>query len=96
MVLAAKKTRVESERGASIDADLTEAGFYASYDWCLNPRLTVDDQLRRLGEELQHGASLAPGWQRGEFLAVTEPKEVDPRAGEVPLHLGAVGPIADV
>ena len=47
MVLAAKKTRVESERGASIDADLTEAGFYASYDWCLNPRLTLEDQLGR-------------------------------------------------
>ena len=66
MVLAAKKTRVESERGASIHADLSEAGFYEKYDWCLNPRLTLDDQLHRLGEEVRHGAGLSPGWQRGE------------------------------
>src|SRR5437867_3045939 len=66
MVPAADQTCVESRRPTGWCTDAAEAGFYARYSWCLNPLLTLDDQLRRLGEELEHAVSLSAGWQRDE------------------------------
>ena len=43
-----------------------EEAFYARYDWCLNPILTVGQLLQRLQEEVEAAPGLAPAWQREE------------------------------
>ena len=40
--------------------------FYARYDWCLNPALSLRDLFLRLREELDRWDDLAAGWQRDE------------------------------
>jgi hydroxymethylpyrimidine pyrophosphatase-like HAD family hydrolase len=49
-----------------VGTDGTEAGFYASYEWCLNPILSVRDLVRRLGEETARTRSVSVAWQRDE------------------------------
>src|SRR6266571_2481551 len=66
MVPTADGTRVESRRRTAWCTDPAETGFYARYEWCLNPLVTLDDQLHRLSEELEYAASLPAGWQRDE------------------------------
>jgi len=66
MVRAASSTAVEREQRRAGVTDSGEARFYTRYGWCLNPLLTLEDQLGRLGEELEHAASLPAGWQRDE------------------------------
>ena len=43
-----------------------EEAFYARYDWCLNPILTVGQLLQRLQEEVTAAPGLAAAWQREE------------------------------
>src|SRR6266571_4250673 len=52
----------------TLPTDSGDAGFFAGYSWCLNPILTLDDQVVRLGEELHRIAGLAAGWQRDECV----------------------------
>ena len=66
MVRAASSTAVARERRPAGLTDSGEARFYARYGWCLNPLLTLEHQLGRLGEELEHAARLPAGWQRDE------------------------------
>ena len=40
--------------------------FYQSYDWCLNPYLTVGEAILHLGEELDKLSIVPDGWQIGE------------------------------
>jgi hydroxymethylpyrimidine pyrophosphatase-like HAD family hydrolase len=66
MVPAANRNRAASARRAGGQVDPAEASFYGRYAWCLNPLLTFDDQLRKLGEELEYAATARPSWQRDE------------------------------
>ena len=43
-----------------------ELEFYQSYDWCLNPHLTVGEAVRHLGEEIDKLSILPNSWQIGE------------------------------
>ena len=43
-----------------------ELEFYQSYDWCLNPYLTVNEAIRHLRGELDRLAIVPNGWQIGE------------------------------
>jgi hydroxymethylpyrimidine pyrophosphatase-like HAD family hydrolase len=43
-----------------------ELAFYQSYDWCLNPYLTVNEAVGRLRDELDRLALVADGWQLSE------------------------------
>ena len=43
-----------------------EEAFYARYDWCLNPILTVGQLLQRLEEEVEAAPGPAAAWQREE------------------------------
>jgi hydroxymethylpyrimidine pyrophosphatase-like HAD family hydrolase len=54
------------EAGSECIAGLTEADFYAPYDWCLNPILSLGELFQRLGEELGRYESLRVDWQREE------------------------------
>src|SRR5207249_11431367 len=54
------------EAGSQCIAGLTEADFYALYDWCLNPILSLGELLQRLGDELDRYESLRVHWQREE------------------------------
>src|SRR5437879_9275443 len=54
------------EAGSECIAGLTEADFYAPYDWCLNPILSLGGLFQRLGEELDRYKSLRVDWQREE------------------------------
>ena len=38
-----------------------ELEFYQSYDWCLNPYVTVNEAIAHLGEEVDK-LSVVPGW----------------------------------
>ena len=64
--LAANRTGVESDRRTGRHTDPAEDSFYARYEWCLNPLLTLEDQLSRLGDELEYAASLPSDWRREE------------------------------
>lgn len=44
----------------------TGEAFFASYDWCLNPVLSVRDVVQRADEESRRYGSLEPAWQREE------------------------------
>ncbi|HVH31811.1 MAG TPA: HAD hydrolase family protein [bacterium] len=44
----------------------SEREFYAFYDWCLNPILSVRELFRRLTEELNRHGDLRVDWQRHE------------------------------
>lgn len=43
-----------------------ELQFYQSYDWCLNPYLTVNEAIRHLHDELTRLAVAPEGWQIDE------------------------------
>ncbi len=43
-----------------------ELEFYQSYDWCLNPFLTVNEAISRLRGELDRLAIVPKGWQKSE------------------------------
>jgi hydroxymethylpyrimidine pyrophosphatase-like HAD family hydrolase len=43
-----------------------ELEFYQSYDWCLNPYLTVSDAISHLREEVDKLSLVPNGWQSGE------------------------------
>jgi len=45
---------------------ISDAEFYESYDWCLNPILTLDDLRKRIREELDRRESVDTPWQREE------------------------------
>lgn len=47
--------------------DPADGDFFARYAWCLNPILTLADQLRRLDEELRASRDAAPGWRAEEY-----------------------------
>src|SRR2546427_13310710 len=66
MVLAAPRPRFESDRRTGGNPHRLDASFYARYEWCLNPLLTLEDQLSRLGDELEYAASLPSDWRREE------------------------------
>ena len=68
MVSVANRPQIWSEGQTRGYPDSGEASFYDRHEWCLNPLLTLEDQLTRLGEELDHARSLAPGWQRDECV----------------------------
>jgi hydroxymethylpyrimidine pyrophosphatase-like HAD family hydrolase/orotate phosphoribosyltransferase len=44
----------------------SEREFYASYEWCLNPILSVRELFHRLTEEMDRHEDLGIGWQREE------------------------------
>jgi len=44
----------------------SEEQFYALYDWCLDPVLSLSDLLARIGEELDRWGRLSARWQREE------------------------------
>lgn len=46
----------------------SETMYYARYDWCLNPLLTLRELFQRLNEELDRSAPGAPGWRREETV----------------------------
>ena len=68
MILAADRPCIGYGQRTRGHTDPAQASFYARYEWCLNPLLTVADQLTKLGEELDYGGSLGPGWQRDECV----------------------------
>src|SRR2546427_11989420 len=68
MVSVANRPQIWSEGQTRGYPDSGEASFYDRHAWCLNPLLTLEDQLTRVGEELDHARSLAPGWQRDECV----------------------------
>src|SRR2546426_669899 len=68
MALTTFTLPTESARDPRAPRDSGDAAFFAGYSWCLNPILTLDDQVVRLGEELHRIAGLAPGWQRDECV----------------------------
>ena len=43
-----------------------ELEFYQSYDWCLNPYLTVSEAIGHLCEEVEKLSTVEHGWQIGE------------------------------
>ena len=43
-----------------------ELEFYQSYDWCLNPHLTVSEAIHHLGEEVDKLSIVPNGWQTDE------------------------------
>jgi hypothetical protein len=45
---------------------LSEHQFYAQYDWCINPVLSLSDLFKRLREELERCGRLDVTWQREE------------------------------
>ena len=44
-----------------------ELEFYQSYDWCLNPYVTVNEAIAHLGEEVDKLSVVPDGWQIGEI-----------------------------
>jgi hydroxymethylpyrimidine pyrophosphatase-like HAD family hydrolase len=44
----------------------TEVAFYGSYDWSLNPHLTVDEAVDRLGGEIDRLGSVSRDWRLDE------------------------------
>src|SRR2546425_4701174 len=68
MALTTFTLATESARAPRAPRDSGDAGLFAGYSWCLNPILTLDDQVVRLGEELHRIAGLAPGWRRDECV----------------------------
>ncbi len=46
----------------------SEREFYAHYDWCLNPILSIRELLQRLTEELNRYGDLRVDWQRDESI----------------------------
>lgn len=48
------------------DTRLSEHQFYAQYDWCINPVLSLSDLFKRLREELERCGRLDVTWQREE------------------------------
>jgi hydroxymethylpyrimidine pyrophosphatase-like HAD family hydrolase/hypoxanthine phosphoribosyltransferase len=47
---------------------LREREFYSSYEWCLNPILSLSELLQRLREELDQCSSLQVEWQQQESV----------------------------
>ncbi len=56
-------------RSASCTLLADELDFYESYDWCLNPHLTADEAVARLGDELGRFETALSGWQTTEVAA---------------------------
>jgi HAD superfamily hydrolase (TIGR01484 family) len=44
----------------------SDENFYASYEWCLNPYLTLRELFRRFGEELDRYPAVRDAWQKEE------------------------------
>ena len=55
-----------SDRHAQEGVLPAELEFYQSYDWCLNPYLTVNEASRYLRGELTKLATVPNGWQISE------------------------------
>ena len=51
---------------AQQDVLSTERDFYLSYDWCLNPYLTLGDALTHIPEEVDRLLKVPSGWQTAE------------------------------
>ncbi len=45
-----------------------ELEFYFSYDWCLNPHLTVGEAIVHLSEEIDKFSAISKGWQSDEVI----------------------------
>jgi hypothetical protein len=46
---------------------LEELEFYQSYDWCLNPYVTVNEAIAHLAKEVDKLSVVQVGWQIGEI-----------------------------
>jgi|SoiMetStandDraft_2_1073263.scaffolds.fasta_scaffold00522_4 hydroxymethylpyrimidine pyrophosphatase-like HAD family hydrolase len=46
----------------------SEREFYETYDWCLNPYLTVHDAVAHVREEVDKLVTAQNGWQTGEIV----------------------------
>src|SRR6516165_4660535 len=54
--------------GLACPVPRAESEFFSAYEWCLDPRLTVEDLFVRLEEELARVRLLTEPWQREESL----------------------------
>jgi haloacid dehalogenase-like hydrolase len=61
-----ERTLFPSRSDNNHSGPLSEAQFYALYDWCINPVLSLGDLLKRLGEELERWGRVNVRWQREE------------------------------
>ncbi|HYB56798.1 MAG TPA: hypothetical protein VEK12_11540, partial [Alphaproteobacteria bacterium] len=43
-----------------------DAAFFAAYDWCLNPLISLRETIEHMRDELDRRESLAFPWQREE------------------------------
>jgi len=60
-----RETLVDVSRSPG-QTDSVAPEFYARYDWCLNPVLSLRELFIRLREELDRGGDLPAGWRREE------------------------------
>ena len=60
-----RETLIDASRPAG-RTDPAGREFYAHYEWCLNPVLSLSDLFLRLREELDRRDDLPAGWQRDE------------------------------
>src|SRR5437773_22097 len=96
MALTTFTLPTESARDPRAPRDSGDAAFFAGYSWCLNPILTLDDQVVRLGEELHRIAGLAPGSRRdGRRGGMDRPRRRVPSRSSAPARAGAGPPAAD-
>jgi hydroxymethylpyrimidine pyrophosphatase-like HAD family hydrolase len=64
MLVPPVMSSVTEATGSSVLCE--ELKFYQSYQWCLNPYLTVSQAIRHLDEEIEKLGSIPDGWQAGE------------------------------
>jgi len=60
-----RETLVDASRSAGRTGSAGQE-FYARYEWCLNPVLSLRELFLRLREELDRWEDLPAGWQRDE------------------------------
>src|SRR5262249_45208279 len=58
-----------SERSAQTSVLPEELEFYKSYEWCLNPYLTLEQAIGHLGEEVDKLSVVPNGWQTCEVAS---------------------------
>ena len=61
-----EQTMLLAKSDSNDTAQLSEGQFYALYDWCINPVLSLSDLMGRLDEELKRWGRLNVRWQREE------------------------------
>jgi hypothetical protein len=65
-ILQAKDAHSVSEHGTAGSVMCEELEFYQSYEWCLNPYLTVSEAISHLRDEVEKLSNIPNGWQSSE------------------------------